>query len=152
MLEVNSYICHWFVSELVSLKVESHNLLMERHDGVTPVNIAQMLNTMASKSQRKTLDKSFVKLLLNLAGSECAHVFGMLWWNRDLSTKQARKQYGFQNMKERSLHVELAIEQVEEIQETVDYLAKIQDEALLTSFGIRDDPQSESDRVKVKMI
>ena len=56
----------------------SYNLLMERHAGVSPVNIAKMLNTMASKSQRKTLDKSFVKLLLNLAGSECARVFGML--------------------------------------------------------------------------
>lgn len=30
--------------------------------------------------------------------------------------------------------------------ETVDYLAKVQDEALLTSFGIRDDLQSESDK------
>ena len=50
----------------------SYNLLMERHDGVSPVNIAKMLNTMASRSQHKTLDKSFVKLLLNLAGSECA--------------------------------------------------------------------------------
>ena len=60
----------------------------------------------------------------------------------ELSSKQARKQYGFQNVKEQSLHVELAIEQIEEIQEIVDYLAKIQDEALLTSFGIRDDPQS----------
>ena len=120
--------------------------------GVNPLNMAKVLNSMASKSERKLLDKESVKLLLNLAGSEHARecVRYTLVKSYDLSACQVRKQFGFENVTERSSRVEAAIEEVEQIRDTVDCLAKIQDIALLTSFGIRDneswsDQESESD-------
>ena len=80
----------------------SYSLLVERHDGASPVNIAKMLNSMARNSRHKTFDKSFVKLLLSLAGSECARecVQYAVTKSSDLSSTQARKQYGFDNMNE----------------------------------------------------
>lgn len=127
----------------------SFSFLMEKHNSVNPMNIATVLNSMASKKQPKSLDKSFVKLLLNLAGSECARecVRYAVVEASALSSTQARKQYGFENMQERSSRLESAIKQVQVIRETVDHLASIQDEALLTSFGISTSrvDQSESD-------
>ena len=59
-----------------------------------------------------------------------------------VSAATARKQFGFQNMKERSEHVQICIEKAQEIREAID---KVKDRALLVAMSFSSLSSAESD-------
>ena len=62
-----------------------------------------------------------------------------------MSATRARRHYGFEQMAERSVQVEKAMVEVQQICETVEDIAKIQNKALLSSFGISIESSDSSD-------
>ena len=93
----------------------------------------------------KKLDKGCVRMLLNLAQNdrerECLKYTVIK--ASGISASEARRRYGFENMTTRLPRVEKAIAEVQEIREAFESLARIQDKAVLATFGMVDSGSSD---------
>ena len=66
-----------------------------------------------------------------------------------MTPTRARRDYGFERMKERIEHIEECIEVARRIQEDIDRLSQVQDQSLLIAMGLKkmqldSDTESES--------
>ena len=97
-----------------------------------------MVSSAASQN-RQTLEKSSAKLLLGLAQSdrerECIKY--AIFKASGMTATRSRRHYGFASMTERAAQVEQAIDEAQQIRETIESIARVQDKALLASFGIQ---------------
>lgn len=60
-----------------------------------------------------------------------------------ISQTQARQLYGFENMNSKVFEVEQSLLEAQEIDEAIDNLAHVQDEAFLATFGVHSETESE---------
>lgn len=137
---------------LVSIRVgdpgkgTSFTILMEHCIGVNYHRMGLVINRMVitTPQNAQRLERSCVQMLLSMAQSdrerECIKY--AIYKASGLSSTKARHLYGFENMKKRATRVESAMLEVQKIYETVENIARVQDKALLASFGI---PPEESD-------
>lgn len=124
--------------------------LVEYVEGVNYVNVAQFAEAMfATKepSRGVGIDKSEIKALLGLAQSDCERelIRYSVFKTLGLTPTSARKQFGFERMKERSECVQECIQEARNIREAIDKLAAVQDDALLMSMGFSALSTSESE-------
>ena len=102
---------------------------------------------MTFSSKDTTLDKPLVKMLLSIAQSdrerECIRYAVVK--PSGMTPTCARRVYGFERMQARAASVETALLEVQQIRQSIDDLAKIEDRALLASFGVHVAPDSSSD-------
>ncbi len=103
--------------------------------------VGVLVNTMIQAQHQqvpKKLDKGCVRMLLKLAQSdrerECLKYAVVK--ASGISATEARRRYGFENMTTRLARVEKAITEAQEIREAIESLARIQDKAVLASFGM----------------
>ena len=61
-----------------------------------------------------------------------------------MSATEARRHYGFEGMRQRSVNVDIYISETQKIREKVEDLAETQDKALLMTYGIVDPSDSSS--------
>ena len=122
-------------------KGKAFTILLEHCHGVNYSKMSLVLNGMVSSfttQNQLVLEKDCVKMLLGLAESdrerECIKY--AIFKASGMTATRARHQYGFEHMAERSARVEKAIVEVQQIRETVEDIARIQDKALLASFGV----------------
>ena len=132
------------------LKGRSYTILLEKFPGIDFGKLTLFLNGMAATMSQphpkgKVLEKSAVKLLLSIAQSdrerECIRV--AIYKASGISPTEARHRYGFQNMEARASAVDKAIQEAQIITEAIDDLAKVQDKAILATFGV--EPATETD-------
>ena len=122
-------------------------LLLQHFYGADYSNISTVMNGMASSlscDNKPSLQRSCVQMLLSLAQSdrerECIR-YG-IYKASGVTATQARRVYGFQGMSERATRVEEAIHEVQQIRETIDTIASIQqDKVLYATFGIVTDSE-----------
>ncbi len=71
-----------------------------------------------------------------------------------MTSSQARRIYGFQNMQIRALSVEAAIAEIQQIREAIEDLANVKEEAMLARWGISviDTSSSESEEEEATSI
>ena len=110
---------------------------------------------MVSKETRTVskVTRSEIKALLGLAQSDRERELVRYSFYRasGVSPTTARRQFGFDSMRERSECVQEAIEQARQIRESIDLLAFTKDRSILSSFGIvvgDSDSDSEDDGVQ----
>ena len=132
------------------LKGRSYTILLEKFPGIDFGKLTLFLNGMAATMSQphpkgKVLEKSAVKLLLSIAQSdrerECIRV--AIYKASGISPTEARHRYRFQNMEARASAVDKAIQEAQIITEAIDDLAKVQDKAILATFGV--EPATETD-------
>ena len=129
---------------------KSFTLLLERFHGVDYSKISLVLQGMVSSFKDQNhliLEKACVKMLVSLAQTdrerECIKY--AIVKASGMTATCARRKYGFERMTERTARVEHAIVEVEKIRETIEDIARIQDTALLASFGIQPESCSSED-------
>lgn len=93
-----------------------------------------MVWSVCKKTQNNpNMDKKSVQMLLKMAQTnherECLRY--AIYKSSGMSETGIRRVYGFENMNERSSRIEKTISQAEDIRETVDEIATMQDRALL---------------------
>ena len=78
-------------------------------------------------------------MLLSLAQTDCERecIKYSIMKASGMTATRARREYGFERMAERTTRVEQAIVEAQKIRETIEDIARIQDTALLASFGIQ---------------
>ncbi len=130
-------------------KGNSFTILLEYCHGVDYSRLSLVVDGVAGSLATQSpqgIDKNCVKMLLSLAQSdrerECLRY--AIFKASGMSATRARHQYGFERMTERSAQVEQAIAEVQQIRETVDDIARMQNKALLASFGIKQVLNSDS--------
>ncbi len=132
---------------LVSIRIgrpsqgNSLSILMEKVSGMDYSKLGAIMNSLAvdtSMPKGPSLEKSVVKMLLSIAESdrerECMRY--AIYKASGITPSQARRRYGFECMQARALSVEAAISEIKQIREAIEDLARIEDRALLTRFGI----------------
>ena len=128
---------------------KSFTVLIEYTHGVNYARIRSLLNGIATTCTVHTaqLEKTFVKILLGLAQSdrEREKIRYAIYRASGVTATKARKQYGFEKMSERSARIKEVSREVQEIKEAIDEIASVQDEALLTSFGLQLQDSESSD-------
>ena len=124
--------------------------MLEHCHGVDYSKMSMVINGIVSSCTTENphaLEKDSVKMLLSLAESdrerECIRY--TIFKASGMSATRARCHHGFEQMAERTAQVEKAMVQVQQIRETVKDIAKIQNKALLSSFGISIESSNSSD-------
>jgi hypothetical protein len=124
----------------------SECILVEHHNNsVDYKTYANLLCTLIKKQQQvisnsptQAMDKALLRSLLQLCESdrerECLRYAVVK--SSGLSTTQACKAFGFQNLSSRLSQVENAIKHAQCIRESIDKLARTKEKALLQSFGL----------------
>jgi len=125
----------------------SFTILIEHCHGVDYSKISLVLDGLPSPCANQNpqgLEKGCVKILLSLATSDCEGevMIYAIFKASEMSATRARHQYGFEHMVEHSAWVQEAIVETQQIHEAVEDNAKIQDKALLASFGIEQSSSS----------
>ena len=128
-------------------KGRSFTILIEHSRGVDYSQMSSVINGMAGVCSGNDSPKlETVKMLLALAQSnrerECIRY--AIFKASGMSATRARHQYGFDRMIEHSSHVKEAMIEVQQIRETVEDIACIEDQALLVPFGIQDETSHSS--------
>ncbi len=132
---------------LVSIRIgdpyqgKSFSFLMEKFIGTDYRKLGAIINSLAVHShvpKGVSLEKSMVKMLLRIAQSdrERESMRYVIYKASGMTASQARRAYGFQNMQSRALAVEDAIAEIQQIREAIEDLANVEEEALLTRWGI----------------
>ena len=124
--------------------------LVEHHPSVNYENLTSLLRCIMERQQPKSsvppLDKATVKSLLGLCQSdkerECIRY--AVFKASGVSSTQARKQFGFENMVERSKRVEACIDHAKYIRKSLDELARSRERSVLMSLGIQPDSSDSS--------
>ena len=132
---------------LVSIRIgnasqgNSCSILMEKFSGTDYRKLGAIMNSLAANTHLPkgvSLEKSVVKMLLSIAKSdrerECLRY--AIYKASGITPSQARRTYGFEGMQARSLTVEATITELQQIREAIEDLACIEEQALLTRFGI----------------
>ena len=113
-------------------------------------NLISLLKNIIERQQPKSapaLDRTTVKSLLGLCQSDRARecVRYAVFRASGVSATQARKQFGFEKMLERSKRVEACIDHAQYIRKSIDQLAMSKERSVLLSLGINPDPSDSSD-------
>ena len=128
---------------LVSINIGEQNsgksfaILMEKYPDTDYLKISRIFNGLVlqqSSDNSTPLEKSVVKLLLNIAKSDSERkcLRFAIYRASGMSATQARKRYGFENMSE----IEEAIKNTQTVHEAITDLANIEEKALLLSCGV----------------
>ena len=121
----------------------SECVLVEHHSSVDYKAYANLLCTLMKKQQQmispiRAMDKALLRSLLQLCESdrerECLRYAVVK--SSGLSTTQARKTFGFQNLSCRLSRIDRAIIHAQYICESIEKLARTKEKALLQSFGL----------------
>ena len=123
------------------MKGHSFSVLMEMCAGLDYSKLGIILNSLIlteAATKRGTLEKSVVKMLLNIAHSDrermCLRY--AIVKSSGMTSTAARRIYGFENMFNHIAEVEEAITKVQHIREAIQELASVEDKALCQSFGL----------------
>ena len=135
---------------------QSFTVLMEMFPDTDYTKIAMLINTLESKqkaSSHSHLEKSVVKLLLGIAQSdrERACMKYAIVNASNMTSSQARKTYGFQNIPLLNEKVNDALVTSQRIHEAIEDLVQVQDKSLLISMGIADSDSSAESEVLDEM-
>ena len=119
--------------------------LIEFVQGVDYINVArfsQVLFKADTQSPTIGLDKNAVKSLLGLASSDRERelIRYSVMKSSGMTPTRARRDFGFERMKERIEHVEECIEVARRTQEDIDRLSQVQDQSLLIAMGLKEMP------------
>ena len=137
---------------LVSINIGEQNsgksfaILMEKYPDTDYLKISRIFNGLVlqqSSDNSTPLEKSVVKLLLNIAKSDSERkcLWFAIYQASGMSATQARKRYGFENMSE----IEEAIKNIQTVHEAITDLANIEEKALLLSCGVEVSNSSSSE-------
>ena len=130
---------------LVSIRVgkpsngNSFTVLMEKFQGMDYSKLASIVNSPTeSEIKEVSLQKSTIKMILSIAksDSERKNIRYCIYKSSGMTPSQIRQQYGFEGMHERALSVEATISNVQQIRESIQDLAAIEEQALLTNFSV----------------
>lgn len=108
-------------------------------DGVDYNSFVALLQKVWQKEcSASRLNKKTLKELCNLASSNADKLLikYVCCEAQNLSMNKAKKLYGFQNFQQQKEKINDALEQMKEIHEVVEELAKVKDETVLKGFGI----------------
>lgn len=123
---------------LVAMNVEGNLFLMEKMDRFDYSQLISFMTTRLSTSKNKGISKEEMKSLFlisqNARERECIRY--AVCKSLNLTQSEARRKYGFENMDERSRHVEECIHEAKEIRSVVADLEAEQDRAILDCYGI----------------
>ena len=126
---------------------QSECFLVEYHPGVNYVNLSKLLQSVLPKSPSTVMDKPLIQSLLGLCQSdrerECVRF--AVFKASGLSATQARKQFGFENMTQRTKKVEDVIAHVEYIRTAIEKLAMTKELAVLRNLGLTCNDKESSD-------
>lgn len=122
---------------LVAVRIQSELFLIEKINGLDYTLLVSSLQGKLSKSQEQQgITKEELKRLLSLTRNdrerEC--VSYAVFRASGVSQTKARRQFGLENMYERSAHVEACISEAEDIKSVVSELATLQDQAILDCY------------------
>lgn len=102
------------------------------------LNLMTGLLSTVKAGPSSSISKEELKHLLKLAGSdrerECIRYTA--WRASGLSQTAARKQLGLENVKNRADNVQAALKEAQAIRESVETMARIQEKAVLQTFGV----------------
>ena len=118
--------------------------LVEYVVGVNYVSVAQFAEAIfcsVPDSKELGFDKSKVKALLQLACSDRERelIRYSVVKASGLTSKAARRHFGFEQMDKRVDRVEQCLEEVYRIRTAIEKLCNVKDEAILISMGLKDD-------------
>lgn len=123
--------------------------LIDYVEGVNYVNVAHFAQTLFNnQSPTIGLNEDSVKSLLGLARSDRERelIRYSVMKSSGITATRARRQFGFDRMKERCERVEECIEAACKIREDIDQLSQLQDHSLLIAMGLKEMPaDSETD-------
>ena len=128
-------------------KCQSQLYLLEKSEGFDYAKLTRFLsNNIAAASARKGIVKEELKELLKLTQSERERkcIRYAVYKASGASPSEARRLFGFEDMRSRALHVEACIKEAEEIYRAVDDLAHCQDQAVLDTYEIESSSVEES--------
>lgn len=122
-----------------SEKRQSELFVMEKAEGFNYQGLISFLNkSLSQKSRPQGITREEIKQLLKITQSdrerECIRY--AVYKASGATPTEARRLYGFDNMRTRAAHVETCLKEAQELYEAVDDMARIQDKALLDSMGL----------------
>ena len=120
-------------------KGDSELYLMEKINGLNYEQLSEILSENAQKVVKQHgISKQELKQLLTITKTERERelIRYTVFKTSGVTPTKARRWLGFENMQSRALHVESCVQEVQELYEAVESLAKSQDEAVLDTFGI----------------
>ena len=120
---------------------------MEKTEGFDYEQLANFLSKNIEQLSRKQgITKEELKQLLKITQSERERecIRYAIYKTSGATPTEARRLFGFDNMRARASHVEDCIKEVQEIYQAIDSLAQTQDQALLHTLGIESSSSSES--------
>ena len=122
-----------------SEKRQSELFVMEKAEGFNYQGLISFLNkSLSQKSRPQGITREEIKQLLKITRSdrerECIRY--AVYKASGATPTEARRLYGFDNMRTRAAHVETFLKEAQELYEAVDDMARIQDKALLDSMGL----------------
>lgn len=123
---------------LVAIRIHQEFYLMEKFSGVQCSSIVAFLEKNQKKKANVGVSKPELKELLSLVTNEGDRecVKYTVYKASAITPTQARRLFGMDCMKTRSLKVETAIEEAREIRAAYDDLANCQEQPLLDCYGI----------------
>ena len=147
---MKSYTCEYARSLLLQMPLvsicigspktgHSFSILMEKFSGTDYSRIASILNSLVNTAPPKesSLEKSVVKALLSIAQSDHERncIQYAIYKASGMSQTAIRRKYGFEQMQQHAASVEEAIEEIQNIRESINDLANIEEKALLLQYG-----------------
>ena len=138
---------------LVSIRIgdpsrgQSFSILMEMFPGMDYSKVGVILNGLSlgqSATRNVTLEKSIVKMLLNIAQSDRERMCLRYAISKasGMTPTAVRRVYGFEHISAHVEEVEKTLSKVQQIHEAISDLASIEDKALIQSFGLEEEANS----------
>lgn len=123
----------------------SECFLVEYHPGVNYVNLSKLLQNTVPKSAASTMDKlSFNHCLDYISQNGNTSVRYTVFKASGLSATQARQQFGFESMSQRTKKIEDVITHMEYIHTAIDKLVT-KEKAVLRNLGLSCSDEESSD-------
>ena len=128
------------------LKGQGELYLMEKTEFDYELLVNFLSKNIKQFSKKHGITKQELKQLLTITQSERERecIRYAIYKTSGASPTEARRLFGFENMKVRASHVETCIKEAQDIYEAIDSLARSQDQALLDTLGIQSNSSSES--------
>ena len=129
-------------------KGQSQLYLMEKIEGLDYGQLANFLSKNIEQLSRKQgITKEELKQLLRITQSERERecIRYAIYKTSGATPTEARRLFGFENMRARASHVDTCIKEMQEIYEAVESLAHIQEQALQDTLGFESNSSESSD-------
>ena len=119
---------------LVAVLIQSELFLIRKVNGLEYTLLVSFLQGKLSKSQEQQGITKELKRLLSLTRNDQESMCYVVFRAPGVSQTKAHRQFGLENMYERSAHVEACISEAKDIKPVVSELATLQDQAILDCY------------------